>query len=317
MPPLPQSRAVLRVLCDLRGEVPTAATGRDGVRRRAAILGIALATAFASCDSAVTTRGGARVESISIESRAMGKPWPALVILPPAYFAEKERRFPVLYLLHGASGDHQSWVRYTSVLSDIEKRELIVVCPYGRTYGWYVDSPRRENSKVETHVVKELVPHIDANYRTVAGRESRAIAGYSMGGHGAVTLAAKHPEMFVSASSLSGILDITRWPRHWMLTEVFGPMDESREFWVANSAMGLAKAFTASAKEVSLFVDCGRADVAFEENRDFHRLLGKLGVAHVYKDRPGGHNWEYWSDHIAEHLDFHLKCMGAASEAVR
>ena len=295
---------------------PTGASRQGSATLRMSILVVALAAIFVSCDGAVTTRGGARVESIRVESRAMGKPWPALVILPPAYFAEEERRFPVLYLLHGASGDHQSWVRYTSLLKDVQTRDLIVVCPYGRTHGWYVDSPQREHSNVETHIVKELVPHIDANYRTVAGRESRAIAGYSMGGHGAVTLAAKHPEMFVSASSLSGILDITRWPRHWMLTETFGSLEEHREFWVANSGLGLAETFTASAKGVSLFVDCGRSDVAFEENRDFHRLLGKLGVAHVYRDRPGGHNWAYWSDHIAEHLDFHLECMRAANEAV-
>ncbi len=265
---------------------------------------------------ACETPARTEVRSVRIVSSAMGGEWPALVVLPASYAREPDRRFPVLYLLHGASGEHTSWVANTPLavlLEDEDKaRDVIVVCPNGRTGGWYVDSPHRPGSNVETHIVKELIPHIDSVFRTDARRGARGIAGYSMGGHGALTLAAKHPDLFTSASSLSGILDITRWPGHWRLTETFGPLEEDRDFWVANSAVGLAPAYAGKARGVSLLVDCGDADVVFEENRDYHSRLEELGVPHVYKGRSGGHTWRYWAEHLAEHLDFHLASFEAA-----
>ena len=259
---------------------------------------------------ACETPGRAEIRSVRIASSAMGGKWPGLVVLPASYAREPDRRFPVLYLLHGASGEHTSWVANTPLAKLLENesktRDVIVVCPNGRGCGWYVDSPHKRNSNVETHLVKELIPHIDSNFRTEARRGARGIAGYSMGGHGALTLAAKHPELFASASSLSGILDITRWPGHWRLRETFGPLEENRDFWVANSALGLAPAYAGKARGVSLLIDCGDGDPAFEENGDYHRRLEGLGVPHVYKERPGGHTWRYWAKHLAEHLDFHL-----------
>ena len=256
---------------------------------------------------ACETAGRTDIRRVVIESPAMGRPWPALVCLPPSYGLEPERRFPVLYLLHGAKGEHSSWLRSTPLARLLGTRDLIVVCPNGRVYGWYVDSQYRPNSNVETHIVKELIPYVDREFRTDPRREARAIAGYSMGGHGALTLAAKHPELFSSASSLSGILDTVRWLGHWGLEGTFGPLEESRGSWVASSAMGRAEDFTGRAREVRLLVDCGFDDVAYPENVDFHEKLLSLGVPHEYRERRGRHNWAYWSAHLAEHLDFHLE----------
>ena len=260
-------------------------------------------------------RGKVSVEVPTFQSKSMGGEWGALVVLPAAYGAEPERRFPVLYLLHGAGGDHASWARGTDLIELLEKRPLIVVCPNGRRTGWYVDSHLLSNSQVETHIVKELVPFIDGKYRTVARASARGISGFSMGGHGAVTLAAKHPGRFCSASSLSGIMDITRWPRQWGMSEVLGPLFENRALWKAQSATGLAKHFGGKDSRVRLLIDCGTDDFAFRENREFHEQLTRLEIKHVWRSREGGHDFRYWRAHLAEHLDFHLEAFEEAEKA--
>jgi len=247
----------------------------------------------------------------------MGRPHPAVVVLPAAYRDEPDSRFPVLYLLHGAQGDHWSWAKATNLVREVARRRLIVVCPNGRPNGWYVDSPRVRGSNVESHIIGELIPYVDSHYRTIPRREGRAIAGYSMGGHGALVLASRHPESFTSASSLSGILDITRWPGHWGIARVLGPFQEGRELWRASSATGRAETFARDSRGLRLMIDCGLDDIAYPENLEFHGLLARLGVPHVWKERPGRHDWRYWSAHLAEHLDFHLSAMQEAIASQR
>ena len=283
-------------------------------RRLAAFLCLALPAACCTGTTA-SVPGSVSVECVAIESRAMGGRWPAVVVLPAAYERQPERRFPVLFLLHGAGGEHWSWVRYSALAELLASRDVICVCPNGRVYGWYVDSPYKRNSKVETHVTKELVPYIDEHFRTIPRRGARGVCGFSMGGHGALTLAAKHPDVFSSASSLSGILDITRWPRYWEIAKALGPLEENRALWAASSALGMVGQFKKAASGVRLFVDCGFGDFAYPENREFHERLERLGVPHLYKEREGEHDWRYWSSHVAEHLDFHLESFKAAEKA--
>lgn len=260
------------------------------------------AAAFCSCASE------GLVECVGIPSAAIGREQPAVVVLPRVYLEEPEARFPVLYLLHGAQGDHWSWVKASPLVSLVRTYRLIVVCPNGGPRGWYVNSPFVKNSAFESHIIKELIPYVDSHYRTIPCREARAIAGYSMGGHGAITLAAKHPELFCSASNLSGILDITRWPGFWGISRVLGAFEQNRELWRANSAMGLAERFAGEARCVKLMIDCGFGDIAYPENLEFHEKLTALGVEHVFKGRPGRHDWCYWSSNLAEHIQFHVRC---------
>jgi len=268
--------------------------------------------------SATTTlRAADRAETLRalIDSAAMGGRWPAIVILPPAYRAEPARRFPVIYLLHGAGGDHRSWLRSSDIARMLETRPVICVCVCGRTYGWYVDSPVRPDSQVQMHVTRELVQFVDANFRTVARREGRALCGYSMGGHGAITLAAKRPDLFSSASSLAGIMDIARWPDNWRIAAALGPLEANRGLWKSHSAMGLAGTFADGARGARIMIDCGVDDFAYPENREFHALLERLGVRHAYRERPGGHDWRFWTTHLAEHIDFHLESFRMAGVA--
>jgi S-formylglutathione hydrolase FrmB len=130
------------------------------------------------------------------------------VYLPPGY-AESTARYPVIYFLHGAGGNENS---DAGGFSGLVRRETaaksmppaICVFPNGGMSG-YSDHPE---TKVmgETLIIKELIPLIDATYRTIASRNGRVVAGFSMGGGGAVRLALKYPELFCAAGSWGGSL---------------------------------------------------------------------------------------------------------------
>src|SRR5690606_41198449 len=83
---------------------------------------------------------------------------------------------------------------------------LIIVTPSVGPASYYYDSPMLDSVRYETYIINELIPHIDKSYRTFARKESRAITGLSMGGHGAMLLSAKHPELFIAAGSMSGVM---------------------------------------------------------------------------------------------------------------
>lgn len=255
---------------------------------------------------AATLQGGVAAVEIAVQSEAMGRSMPALVFFPPSYARNQESRYPVLYLLHCAGCDYRTWPEYSVLVDELASRDLIVVCPEAAPRGWYIDSPVRSRSAIETFLIRDLVPRVDREFRTITARSGRALCGFSMGGHGAITLAAKHPDLFVSASSIGGILDLARWPRHWGLDDVLGPLSTNRDSWVAHSAMGLAGRFVKEAAGMQLLIDCGTRDFAMPENRAFHQRLDDLGVKHVYRERAGDHSMDYCSRHLAEHLDFHL-----------
>lgn len=272
-------------------------------------------TAAALSLALIATAAAAAPLSNSMPSAALGieARWNAIV---PEDAAPTDR-FPVLYVLHGAYGGADDWIRNSAVEEIAADYRMILVFPDGGQFGWYVDGIGEGGTKYETHVVAELIPLVDATLPTVAARDARGIMGLSMGGHGAITLAAKHPDLFASASSTSGILDLTAHPESWEIPARLGPLAENRAAWEANSAVHLAERFRTAS--VRLLADCGTDDVlgrqtgALEDGRAFHARLVELGVPHVWREFPGGHSWQYWGTRLPEHLDFHQAAMAAHS----
>jgi S-formylglutathione hydrolase FrmB len=134
------------------------------------------------------------------------------VLLPNDYGSSGARRYPVLYLLHALNYNENTWLD----LSDVEKftagftgdRAAIVVMPDGGPQGWYTDWPGREQLW-ETYHLTRVIPAIDARFRTLADRGHRAVAGFSMGGYGALLYAARHPDLFTAAGGFSPLSHIT------------------------------------------------------------------------------------------------------------
>ncbi|WP_456408074.1 alpha/beta hydrolase [Caldithrix abyssi] len=154
------------------------------------------------------------LDTLYINSSAMHKTIPAVIVLPDAY-SDSDQNFSVIYLLHGYSGSYKDWPAHVDLPPLADRYGFILVCPDGGYDSWYLDSPVDPASQYETHISKEVIPYIDAHYRTIKARGGRAITGLSMGGHGALYLAMRHASLFYAASSMSGGVDLTFWLERW------------------------------------------------------------------------------------------------------
>jgi putative tributyrin esterase len=155
---------------------------------------------------------------------------PAVIVLPDAY-ARSERRFPVVYVLHGWSGNQEDWVAKTDIEALADAHGIILVMPDGGYNKWYVDSVVDPDVKYQTYVGQEVVGFVDDTYRTCKERYGRAITGLSMGGFGALNVAVKNQATFGMAGSISGGVDPRDFAKNWGLEAVFGDKDEHGEFW--------------------------------------------------------------------------------------
>jgi len=244
---------------------------------------------------------GSTVTNIFVPSPAMNKDIPVTVVLPKAYRADRAR-LPVLYLLHGYSDNNRTWLSKTSIEDLADQYKIIVVCPDAGYSSWYFDSPADPAWRYETFTARELVAYVDEHFQTLAKRESRAIAGNSMGGHGAMYLAIRHPDQFSVVACLSGGVDLRPFPNNWDLAKRLGSLKEYPERWSANSVIPLASNLPPG--ELAIAIDCGVDDFFISVNRDLHRLLLKRNVPHDYSERPGKHGWEYWSNAIKYQMLF-------------
>ena len=208
--------------------------------------------------------------------------------------------FPVLYLLHGLSDDHTTWLRRTSIERYVSGLPLMVVMPDGHR-SFYINDPRAGGMAYEDHIVKDVVGFVDRAFPTIRARRGRAIAGMSMGGFGAMMLAMRHPDMFCIACSHSGALG-----------RFHEPSKDRPEVRALAAALpgdrydchALARKLKAARKRLAIRIDCGTEDFLIAHNRAFHALLEKLGIPHIYEEFPGVHDWAYWDAHIRETLKF-------------
>lgn len=138
-----------------------------------------------------THADAATVDTVSTPSASMHKNIKAVVIKPDTY--KDGKSFPVVYLLHGYSGNYADWVVKAPGLAHLaDEFQLLIVCADGNFGSWYFDSPVDTASKYETYISNELVNWVDKAYRTIANRKGRAITGLSMGGDGALYNAFRH-----------------------------------------------------------------------------------------------------------------------------
>lgn len=247
----------------------------------------------------------------------MGRNYKTTVVLPNSY-AKSKTYYPVLYLLHGAYGKYSDWLRSTpnkNLVKDLsDQYDVIIVMPEGEKYSFYIDSPVNKGSQFETFVTKEVVNTIDKTYRTIADRRSRAITGLSMGGHGALYLSAKHPELFCAAGSMSGAVDMGGMLDRdsaatvvALIQPVFGSQSTNQEMY--NQYAVLRMVDSMKENKLSLILDCGVDDFLIEPNRELHRRLLYHKVAHDYIERPGAHTWEYWENALPYQLLYFNKIL--------
>lgn len=259
-----------------------------------------------------------KVDTIEVHSPSMKKTLKAAVTLPSDY-TNSNKKFPVVYLLHGGSGAFNDWHQKVTEKEIVNRMaddyNLIIVTPGVGPASYYYDSPIMDTVRYETYIISELIPFIDKNYRTLAKKESRAITGLSMGGHGAITLSAKHPDLFVAAGSMSGVMNIDT--RLWKVQEDFrnlrvqgqkamlGDINYDGPIFNPYTAVGMVDRMKTNG--LALIIDCGVEDFLIETNRQIHQLLVANGTPHEYIERPGAHTWQYWTEALPVHLFFFNK----------
>jgi putative tributyrin esterase len=312
----------------------------------------------AATPAAAPAAGGAgTVATRTFHSAALGVDKSYRVYLPVGY-AGSDRRYPVVYLLHGITGGEKDWLELGDLAgaADRSRLQAIVVMPDGDA-SFYVNSvtparheecmggasPFEEQSPrastcvrkadYEDYIVRDLIAEVDASFRTVAERRGRAIAGLSMGGFGALSLAMRHRDLFASAASHSGIValfyqgphpydaarlalleDVSRWGANagqfgaWVRS-ILGPDSKN---WRAHDPVTLSEQLRDG--ELAIYIDCGTED-RFHYNDQaayLHDVLARRGITHTYGLHPGGHDWTFWKDRIDDSLAFHAAVFAAA-----
>ncbi len=271
----------------------------------------------------------ARVDTLAIPSAAMHKTYRAAVVLPASYVRNKQAHYPVLYLLHGAHGHFGDWLEHTPdkrlVPRLADEYNLIIVLPEGENFSFYLDSPVSPGSQFETYLTKEVRTKIDQTYRTVRERTGRVIAGLSMGGHGALYLAARHPDLYCAAGSMSGALDLLAINRKLspadaaerarLFVPVLGSETDNPERFAANSVVNMVELLHRNG--LPLIIDCGVDDGLIDINREVHRRLVESHTPHDYTERPGTHTWDYWQNALPYQVLFLQKILQANGVIVR
>ncbi|WP_113663236.1 alpha/beta hydrolase [Pedobacter nanyangensis] len=243
----------------------------------------------------------ANVDTVKTYSASMKKEIKAVVVTPANY--ANGNRFPVVYLLHGYSGNYGDWIKKVPAIKDLaDQYQLIIVCPDGNFSSWYFDSPEQPENKYETYVATELVKWVDEKYKTVADKKSRAITGLSMGGHGALYLAFKHQDVFSVAGSMSGGVDLRPFPNNWDIAKRIGTYAAKPEQWESRSVVNLTHLLTPNS--LALFIQCGTEDFFYKVNVQLHEKLAYQNIPHTFMTNPGAHNWQYWADAIKYQLLF-------------
>ena len=241
------------------------------------------------------------VDTVETSSASMKKNIKAVVIRPDNYASAQQ--LPVVYLLHGYSGNYSDWVlKAKGFEKAADTYNMIIVCADGGFSSWYLDSPVDPKYKYETYVADELVKWVDKNYKTIPNKKGRAITGLSMGGHGALYLAFKHQDVFGAAGSMSGGVDIRPFPNNWEMASKLGKYADNPDNWERNTVANMLYLLTPNS--LSLIIDCGSEDFFYKVNTNIHEQLLERNIPHDFISRPGAHNWQYWSNAIGYQLLF-------------
>lgn len=272
---------------------------------------------------------GSRVEFREFSSAALGANPPYSIFLPPTYDRMPDRRFSVIYFLHGMNNDHTTWTsqRYGNIPRLIENLfreddlpEFVMVHPYGENtfYTDFADGTKN----YEEYVYKDLREEVEQTFRVKRGRLNRTIAGTSLGGYAALKIAMKHPELYSSVAAGSPIILLGDDPSDQILASpapgvrtfarlfipVFGtPFD--RDHWMENSVEALAR--TGDIEDLNFYFAYGTADRYrnhFPLEKGIERLdqiLTERGISHVFRVYQGEpHGWVLIQTHIKEIVEF-------------
>lgn len=245
----------------------------------------------------------AKVDTLTIYSKAMQKNINCVVITPDN--GKANERWPVVYLLHGYSGNYANWIKRVPALQQhANEYQLMIVCPDGGFSSWYFDSPVDKNIRYETHIIKEVIPVIDSNYKTKKEKQYRAITGLSMGGHGGLFLGLRNNNLFGACGSMSGGVDLKSTGYKFDIEKRIGDStnNTNNKYWKDYSVIDMIDKYKDSGS--AMIIDCGTEDFFYKINSNLHKKMLELKIPHEYIERPGKHDWDYWRNAVQYQLLF-------------
>lgn len=241
------------------------------------------------------------VEHLYFHSEILGVDKNFSVHLPRSYANSPDRRYPVVYMLHGAGENDWEWANIAvpmigeaiaSATNDGSATDCIIVFPNANEAGHmgYFNQP---DWKYEDYFFQELIPLIDKRYRTIADKGHRAIGGLSMGGGGSFNYGMRHPEMFSSVYALSAAVS----------PAAFAPDQENPSVLPATMNGGTYSAEQIeAAKSVYFVLDCGDDDFLFDANVATYQQMKKNGMKVQFRSYDGPHASFYWYDGLRRAL---------------
>jgi S-formylglutathione hydrolase FrmB len=311
---------------------------KKGARVVARLCGLALFVLL--CAPAVATSGGAQIVSerplpdngveLTIATNAFAAPTKVEVYLPHGYDADPRRRWPVTYYLHGAQGDQARFHQWYG--AEIKNFPSIVVSPDGGWVGFYSDwynNGAGGPPMYETYDIDQLIPLVDARFRTIGTRAGRAVIGESMGGFGVMTYAARHPDLFAAAASLSGAVNSNNVFLIGLMSfgppvqgglpdSIYGSRATQELRWHGHNPTDLADNLhdvvlqVRTGEGVPPLIENGAPDSAvgcaeeadiYQMNVDFRQRLDAFSIPYTYKDYgPRCHGLLTFQDEFADAL---------------
>jgi enterochelin esterase-like enzyme len=254
-------------------------------------------------------------ETLTVNSTILKMERKFAIYLPEGY-NQSDQSYPVLYLLHGSGDNQTGWVQFGQVqqiadqtIAQGRAARMIIVMPDADTgrRGYFNDI--RGDFDYEDFFFKELIPHIEKNYRVRTERRYRAVAGLSMGGGGTIFYTLHHPDMFAAAAPLSastGSWNIeqakTRLPNAKLTNQ------QIETYYKRHSIEELIKAASEDElkqiKQVRWYISCGDDDFLSEGNSLMHIAFRKSEIPHEYRVKDGAHTWTYWRMELPLVMEF-------------
>lgn len=258
-----------------------------------------------------------RAKAVTLKSNALGKEISYTLLLPRDYDAHPMRKYPVLYLLHGAWGGYKDWNASSGIAAYVANLPLIVVMPDAGGDSFYQNSAAY--GAWQTYFETELIPHVDSTYRTISKREGRALTGLSMGGYGSWRLGLNNPDKFCAAASLSGVVAWGEGPipadggLGGLITKLYGT-DQTKwngaQLWPTIAKLNDPKK---GWRGPALYFDCGKDDFLIQGNQQFEQRLLENRIPYEFSEFPGAHTWPYWDEHVRDALNFVLRHLAPAT----
>ena len=275
-----------------------------------------------------------RIDCSAFDSLILHRAVRYCVMLPPNYGTDTQRKYPVLYFLHGLGENEQTllrsggWGLIEDLRHDHKVGDFLMIAPEGR--GTFFINSADGRDLYSDFFLNEFLPYVETHYRVIRERRSRGVTGLSMGGYGALRFAFANPELFGSVSAQSPAL-ITESPHELnadlrdagplarLLGTVFGdPINIGH--WNQNNPFELARKNQAQIRNHAIYVNCGQQDeYGFASGAEqLHNQLRAEKIPHEFHLYPGGHNAEYFLSHLGETIEFHWHAFSSGTtKAVR